>query len=537
MAVAYDNVETKVGNSVTSLTTNSFTITASSNRVAILGLHFPGTTYSSLSMSCGGQSGSQIASVATIVTVELWGVINPASGSQTASASWTGANDAVLGAMTFSGAAQSSVFTDPQTSGGYGSSNNISISSDNGDMTVSVLTSVTTDWSTDQTIEYDDNPATPNVFGQGDIGPGTGNATHTWTKGSGSGWAQLAGCNIELAAGGALYTLNSIGALHSQVAITPNNMVRFMMNPLACIFNQVLVKPSGLLQRTLNSLDTIHMVVSKNADLIRTRMLNTINTLHSHITKTIELHPNRFMTGINAIHKYVTGKPPILLKRILNALKTIHKPIVSVVSVSLPGIILNAINSLHMHVIGRGTLKLHRIINSLKSIHKQIISKGAISIVGAIVLAAINAIHKHVTSKGVIRLIRLINSSKIMHKQIVAKSDILRNLGISIKNGTITQCVTVTDILRNRLLVGRANIISHVSPKANIARILLLNAVNGIQKQVIKIPSLVIITIKLVVGVMNFTAKNTNHYFQTIKSKSIVSTRNIYHYFRGKEQE
>ena len=50
MAVTFDNVKTKIGAGVETLTTDAFTIAADANRVAILGMSFSNTGIISLRM-------------------------------------------------------------------------------------------------------------------------------------------------------------------------------------------------------------------------------------------------------------------------------------------------------------------------------------------------------------------------------------------------------------------------------------------------------------------------------------------------------
>lgn len=194
MSVQFESVASNNGYGVTSLTINSLSITTNANRVAVLGLSANGDL-SNISGACGGASASLIVSDAYAYKAIILGVINPASGSQTASASWTTAASCLLAAMIFSGAHQSTQFTDPKVNHKYGSSPlSISITSDPGDITTSVTASGS-EATTNQTLKYG---VTTGLWCYGDIGGGAGNTTHTWSW-SGTERQIIVGCNIEQA--------------------------------------------------------------------------------------------------------------------------------------------------------------------------------------------------------------------------------------------------------------------------------------------------------------------------------------------------
>lgn len=201
-AVAFDASVTVHGFTVTTLTTGSFTIGAGSNRACAIGLS-SGAAISAITASCGGASASAVtgATDTDTIQVQIWVAIAPTSGTQTATASWTGAQTTSLGAITATGVDQ----TTPMNNGTGNdtaaltqtSSNPLSITSTSGDLTVSLAT----DGSQDTTITSNQTKKTSD-FGCMDIGPGTGTTSHTWTNGVSVTW-RVAGANFKQAAGGA----------------------------------------------------------------------------------------------------------------------------------------------------------------------------------------------------------------------------------------------------------------------------------------------------------------------------------------------
>lgn len=201
MAVAFDNASTAARNfGATSITTPSFTI-AGSNRAGIVGISTQTASTSGFSADIGGTSGSAISGAESSVNshVIVFGVTAPPTGSQTATASWTTASDAVVGAITVTGVDQVTPFANGTSINlGYVLSGGLSITSTSGDLTASVLTlqfGGGSEPTTDQTRKY------TNFTGACDIGPGTGTATHTWTF-PGSDNAEIAGINFKASGGG-----------------------------------------------------------------------------------------------------------------------------------------------------------------------------------------------------------------------------------------------------------------------------------------------------------------------------------------------
>jgi hypothetical protein len=185
--VTYDNaVSSGFQWGVAGVTTPSFIISNGTNRAAMIMVAMSENNATGITVSLGGVSGALIpgtdsGTTATIRTL-IFQVINPPSGAQTATVSWTTGMNADVGVITVSGADQ----TTPCTNGTFAANNSapatttsVTITSNPGDLTASVgytedtwvtpLTNQTLKWGVDS-----------NVTG-GDIGPGTGTTTHTWT--------------------------------------------------------------------------------------------------------------------------------------------------------------------------------------------------------------------------------------------------------------------------------------------------------------------------------------------------------------------
>jgi hypothetical protein len=112
----------------------------------------------------------------------IFQVINPPSGLQTATVSWTNSMNADVGVIAVSGADQ----TIPSTNGTFAASNSapdattsVTITSNPGDLTASIG-QTTAAWVAPFTNQMRKWGIDSSVAG-GDIGPGTGTTTHTWT--------------------------------------------------------------------------------------------------------------------------------------------------------------------------------------------------------------------------------------------------------------------------------------------------------------------------------------------------------------------
>lgn len=204
MSVAYDNAAIDSGYNVTELET-AIEIGSGTNRAALVCLHTYANdpTGDEMSGSCGGVSLSAVSLYyGNLNGVLVFGCVNPASGNQTASLSWTTTHASwkYLGVLTLAGAAQTSTFDGVVTATiAYNSTPvSVEITSDSGDLTVSFAGTSGTANTTNQTERYGAGTA------RGcDTGPGTGTATHTWSA-SGSARKACVGVNVNQAAAGGL---------------------------------------------------------------------------------------------------------------------------------------------------------------------------------------------------------------------------------------------------------------------------------------------------------------------------------------------
>src|SRR5882762_7847656 len=172
--------------SVTTVTTPAFTIGSGTNRAAMIMVSMSANNATGITASLGGVSGTLIpgtdsGTTATIRSL-IFQVINPPSGSQTATVSWTGSMNADVGVITVSGANQIT----PGTNGTFVASNSspaitssVTIASNPGDLTASIGTTAN-QWIspfTNRTLKWGIDSSEVG----GDVGPGTGTTTHAWT--------------------------------------------------------------------------------------------------------------------------------------------------------------------------------------------------------------------------------------------------------------------------------------------------------------------------------------------------------------------
>jgi hypothetical protein len=185
--VSYDNnVSSGFDWGVTTLTTPAFIIGSRTNRAAMIMVTMSANNATGIRASLGGVSGTLIPGTDTGTTATfrslIFQVINPPSGSQTATVSWTGSLNADVGVITVSGANQ----TTPCTNGTFAAfdsspsvSTSVTVTSNPGDLTASIGTTAN-QWIspfTNQTLKWGLDSASAG----GDVGPGTGTTTHTWT--------------------------------------------------------------------------------------------------------------------------------------------------------------------------------------------------------------------------------------------------------------------------------------------------------------------------------------------------------------------
>lgn len=188
------------GASVTSLTTPAMTITSNPNRGGVIGVEMFNNASNPITGSIGGVSGTIIANSDTGAAQGYralsMGVINPPSGSQTATVTVSFAMGLAIGAIATSGVDQTVGFNNGNfASSAVSGSPSLSITSNNGDLTVDTQANngnSGTD-TTNQTSQWFQRPGA-STTGAGGTGPGTGTTTHTWTT-AGNAFVQ-SGCNI-----------------------------------------------------------------------------------------------------------------------------------------------------------------------------------------------------------------------------------------------------------------------------------------------------------------------------------------------------
>lgn len=205
MAVGYDNSAAVRDFSVTTATTPSFTI-GGSDRAGLLQFILHSTSVSGISGSIGGASCSAVAGTQQSVNnkyQEIWGCVNPATGSQTGTLSWTTATNVELGAITFVGANQSggsSTFNNGNAvNHGFGTGGSIQITSSSGDLTT---TCCGPEFGSGNLVTSDQTDRwAASTLMAGDTGPGTGTTTHVWTGVDSDNYSS-SGCNVAAAATG-----------------------------------------------------------------------------------------------------------------------------------------------------------------------------------------------------------------------------------------------------------------------------------------------------------------------------------------------
>jgi hypothetical protein len=171
---------------VTTVTTPAFVIGSGTNRAAMIMVSMTANNATGITASLGGISGTLISGTDTGTTATyrtlIFQVINPPSGLQTATVSWTGSMNVDVGVITVSGANQ----TTPCTNGTFAAFNSspsvstsVTITSNLGDLTASIGFTAN-QWIspfTNQMLKWGIDGSAAG----GDIGPGTGTTTHTWT--------------------------------------------------------------------------------------------------------------------------------------------------------------------------------------------------------------------------------------------------------------------------------------------------------------------------------------------------------------------
>ena len=205
MAVSPDNTANITGTSVTTLTTPSFTITSAADRAAAVCFSGMTASASGHTSSCGGQSGAEVSGTprtqGTLVESVIHRVINPASGTQTASMTWTGAVQANVGVITASGVDQTTPMNNGTGANGAATPSSLSVTTAAGDLTVAVLindTAGTAPSAPSQTSQWATiNPSSGGSRGGGGAGPDS----HSWTHDN-TDWC-MSGANFVQSTGAA----------------------------------------------------------------------------------------------------------------------------------------------------------------------------------------------------------------------------------------------------------------------------------------------------------------------------------------------
>jgi hypothetical protein len=140
-------------------------------------------------VTVGGNSASLISGTDTGTTYTtrsmLYGLATSLTGAQTVAVSWTTNEYGSFGAISAIGVNQSTPFNNGAFTGSNASASTASlmVTSRSGDLTSTVLDarpgSLTA--SSNQTEKWSDEESSTGIIGAGDVGPGSGTTTHTWT--------------------------------------------------------------------------------------------------------------------------------------------------------------------------------------------------------------------------------------------------------------------------------------------------------------------------------------------------------------------
>jgi hypothetical protein len=246
--VAFDNkVSAGVQFGTTSITTPAIVIGIGTNRAAMIMVAMSANTGTNITARLGGVIGTLVpgtdSGTTTAIRTLIFQVINPPSGSQTATVTWTTSMNADVGVITVSGADQVS----PVSNGTFNASNSatvstsVSIPSNFGDLTASIGFSGNA-WMapfTNQTLKWGLDAS---EIG-GDVGPGTGPTTHTWTDQFGGQVHSVSGANFNSAAPN--FTLTAAPASQSVTSGGAANYA-ITVGPTGGFSGQVTLSVNGL---------------------------------------------------------------------------------------------------------------------------------------------------------------------------------------------------------------------------------------------------------------------------------------------------
>jgi hypothetical protein len=188
----------------TTVTTSGYTVSAGSN-LAIFGILTTSQDVSSVTMTWNGVSLTRIGTgISNNGRVEMFVLVNPATGTQTFTANWTTSSSAVLGLVTFSGVDQTTPYisADTATNTGTGATASVSVTSSANGATVaasgfnSATASVT---ATNQTTLWTNNATTTPTGASYALG-GSSNS-HTFTVDRSVSWPAM-GIHVNEVGGG-----------------------------------------------------------------------------------------------------------------------------------------------------------------------------------------------------------------------------------------------------------------------------------------------------------------------------------------------
>lgn len=213
MAVAFDATafaDINTGQGVTDSLSYSITIGGGTNRAIAISAHCAAGVTTVSSITVGGVAATLVAgtsgdSSAADAHGEIWALANPATGAQTVLVTFSNGTSTFVasGAVSVSGADQSTPCNNGTVASGGGGAASLPITSNAGDLTVDSVfcgNGATTISAPTQTQRWLDN-ATSNHFG-GSTGPGTaGPITHAWTLTGYSTHDVITGVNFKQASG------------------------------------------------------------------------------------------------------------------------------------------------------------------------------------------------------------------------------------------------------------------------------------------------------------------------------------------------
>jgi uncharacterized membrane protein len=185
-----------------SITTPPIIISGGANRAAMIMVSMVANNATGITATLGGVTGTLIPGTdtgnATSGRTMIFCVTNPPPGSQSATVSWTTSMGADVGVIAVTGANQSTSCTNgtfAATNSSPSRTTSVTITSSPGDLTATLAftQNVWVTPFTNQTLKF--GPDSSAVGG--DIGPGTGTTTHSWTDQFSGEWHAVSGANFK----------------------------------------------------------------------------------------------------------------------------------------------------------------------------------------------------------------------------------------------------------------------------------------------------------------------------------------------------